>query len=336
MADYFHFWRFVKVLAMVLLAVSAPAIHAQQAGEAPPPPETPQIPPAPEAQSNGYTIHRDVDLVELHVSVVDDYGQFVPGLKEENFRIYEDDAAQKIAVLRQEDMPVSMGLVIDNSGSMDDKRAQVNAAALTFVTTSNPDDEVFVAHFNESYFLDLDKDFTSDISELRKALEHIESRGSTALYDALISSLGHLKSGYHDKKVLLVITDGEDNSSHNSLGETLQAVQKSNAIIYAVGLLRQESEDSAQRAREALTSLTQATGGAAFFPEGVEQVELICAQIARDIRHQYTLAYYPTNAAKDGSFRAVRVTISPPDATEKVSVRTRTGYYAQRAVAGNR
>jgi len=170
---------------------------------------------------------------------------------------------------------------------------------------------------------------------MKEALERIDSRGSTAFYDALIGSLDHLKKGTRDKKVLLVITDGEDNASRKSLEVAVQEAQRSDALIYAVGLLSQESKRAAKRARQALTMLTQATGGLAFFPEGAQDAEAICTQIAHDIRNQYTLAYYPTNTRRDGSFRAVQVEVLPPRGRGKFFVRTRSGYYAQRSAAGN-
>jgi len=296
--------------------------HAQQPAPAPP-----------QKKSDEYRIQRDVNLVVLHATVLDERGRFVQDLKLDNFRVFEDKAEQKLAVFKREDIPVSVGLVIDNSGSMRDKRERVNAAALTFVKTSNPDDEEFVVNFNDEFYLDLDKDFTSDINELKEALERIDARGSTALYDAIIGSLDHLKKGTRDKKVLLVITDGEDNASRKSLATTVQEAQQSDAVIYAVGLLSQESKRAAKRARQALTSLAQATGGLAFFPEGVQDAEAICTQIAHDIRNQYTLGYYPTNTRKDGSFRSVQVQLIPPRGRGKLSVRTRTGYYAQRVSA---
>jgi VWFA-related protein len=211
---------------------------------------------------------------------------------------------------------------------MEEKRAEVNAAALTLVEASNPDDEAFVAHFNEGY--EMDADFTANLGVLRKALDHTESRGSTALYDAVVNSLEHLKAGYRDKKVLLIVSDGEDNTSKYSLAEALDQAKRSSAIIYAIGLLREESPDSAERARKALLALTQATGGSAYFPEQVDQVKSICTQIAQDIRHQYTLGYYPTNTAKDGSSRSLRVEVAPEAGMGKLTVRTRTGYFATR------
>jgi len=319
----------LKILgALALLLVCAGSGRAQQPAQpAIPPPEPPPVVKAPP----GYAIERDVDLVLLHVSVADAGGQFVPGLRRENFRVFEDGVEQKISEVRQEDVPVSMGLLIDNSGSMEDKRPGVNAAAMTFVKTSNADDEVFVAHFNEQYFFDLDKDFTSDLGEMAKALGHLESDGATALYDAILSSLTHLKKGYQDKKVLLIVSDGEDNYSRATLAATLEQAQRSNAMIYAIGLLRQEKPESAERDRQALVSLAQATGGAAFFPEGVPEVESVCTQIARDIRHQYTIGYYPSKP-RDGSFRSLRVEVIPPPGAVQLSVRTRTGYFTTRGV----
>ncbi len=285
-------------------------------------------------KSDDYRILRDVNLVVLHATVLDPRGRFVSDLKQENFRVFEDSVEQKLAVFKREDIPVSMGLVVDNSGSMRDKREKVNAAALTFVKTSNPSDEAFVVNFNDDYYLDLDKDFTSDINELKEALERINARGSTALYDAVIGSLDHLKKGSRDKKVLLVVTDGEDNASRKSLELTIQEAHQSDAVIFAVGLLSQESKRAAKRARRALTALAEATGGLAFFPEGLQDVEAICTQIAHDIRNQYTLAYYPTNPRKDGTFRSVQVTVVPPRGHGKLTVRTRNGYYAHREAAG--
>lgn len=276
-----------------------------------------------------YKISVDVNLVVLHATVLDSRGHFVDNLKPENFKVYEDQVEQKITVFRHEDIPITVGLVIDNSGSMRDKRARVNASALTFVQTSNPFDEVFVVNFNDDYYLDLPKDFSSDVGELKEALDRIDSRGSTALYDAVLASLDHLKKGTRDKKVLLVVTDGEDNSSRATFEQLLKRVQGADASIYAVGLLSQESRRASKRARRALATLAQSTGGLAFFPNSVEQVETICTKIAHDIRNQYTLAYYPSNPKKDGTYRNISVQTIPPPGIGKLSVRTRTGYYAK-------
>ncbi len=293
-------------------------------------PNSAPLPPGqnPNAGKQGSSIKVDVNLVVLHTTVVDDRKRFAEGLKPENFRVYEDKNEQKLSVFKREDVPVSMGLVIDNSGSMRDKRPRVNEAALTLVQASNPQDEAFVVNFNDDFYLDLDKDFTNNISELKEALERIDSRGSTALRDAIIGSIDHLKKGSKDKKVLLVVTDGEDNASRNSLEKMIREVQKTDTVIYTIGLLGQENKKEAKRARKALEQIAAASGGLAFFPENVEDVHNICEQVAHDIRNQYILAYYPTNTNRDGTFRAIHVEVIPPHGRGKLLARTRNGYYA--------
>ncbi len=315
------------VLAVLLL--SAFSAYAQIPVNTPPPPP-PTSPEAGKPQS-GSKIQVDVNLVVLHTTVLDDRGKFVEGLTQDNFRVYEDKAEQKLSVFKREDIPVSMGLVIDNSGSMRDKRPRVNEAAITLVQNSNPQDEAFVVNFNDDFYLDLDKDFSSSIPELKEALERIDARGSTALYDALIGSLDHLKKGKKEKKVLLVVTDGEDNTSRSTLEKTIREIQKTDTVIYTIGLLSQESKRSAKNAKKALTEIALASGGVAYFPENVADVHSICEQVAHDIRHQYTLGYYPSNAARDGSFRTVRVDVIPPRGKGKLVARTRNGYYAPTA-----
>ena len=273
----------------------------------------------------------------LHVTVTDEGGQFIPDLKEGNFRVFEQNIEQKISVFSRDDIPVTMGLVIDNSGSMREKRAQVNAAAMTFVRTSNPQDEAFVVNFNDEYYLDTDGDFTSDQNNLNEALSRIDTRGSTALYDAVIGSLAHLKKGRKDKRVLLLITDGDDDASAKSLEDAMKAAEESNAEIYTIGVFSEDDLKNDKRmvrhSKKVLTDFAAATGGEAYFPDNLDQVTPICEQVAKEIRNQYTVAYYPTNEAQDGSFRTVQVRVIPPNGRGKLSVRSRTGYYAPKATA---
>jgi VWFA-related protein len=298
-------------------------------------PSASQTPPnLPAQQDGGYSIQRDVNLVVLYTTVLNERGQFVSGLQQDIFNVYEDKAKQMISVFREEDLSVSMGLVIDNSGSMRKSRPAVNAAALALIKNSNSQDEAFVVNFNGRYYFDTVHDFTNDISEMKDALERTVSLGTTALYDAVIGSLDHLKNGHKDRKVLLLVTDGKDNASRHTLGNAVQEAQRSDAMIYAIGLFSNEMKgEEIRKARRALTELTDATGGLAFFPENVTDAETICTHVARDIRNQYVIAYYPTNAALDGSFRSLRVSLTPPRGLGKLSVRTRSGYYA-RSVMG--
>jgi Ca-activated chloride channel family protein len=316
----------IAALFVFVFGVCALSSHAQIPIAPPPPPPPPPGQNAPDNKQGKISLN--VNLVVLHTSVLDDRGKFVDGLSQDNFRVYEDKVEQKLSVFKREDIPVSMGLVIDNSGSMRDKRPRVNEAALTLVQSSNPSDEAFVVNFNDDFYLDLDKDFTNSIPELKEALERIDARGSTALYDAIIGSLDHLKKGSKEKKVLLIVTDGEDNTSRNTLEKTIKEIQKTDTVIYTIGLLGQENKKSAKSAKRALTEIAAASGGVAYFPENVEDVHSICEQVAHDIRHQYTLAYYPSNTARDGSFRSVHVDVIPPRGHGKLVARTRNGYYA--------
>ncbi|MHB8501348.1 MAG: VWA domain-containing protein [Candidatus Acidiferrales bacterium] len=320
----------LRCFSNLFLLFSAIALFASPCFAQIPVPNAQPLPPGQDSDAGkqGSTIKVDVGLVVLHTTVLDDRGKFADGLKAENFRVYEDKVEQKLATFKREDVPVSMGLVIDNSGSMRDKRPRVNEAALTMVESSNPQDEAFVVNFNDDFYLDLDKDFTNSIPELKEALERIDSRGSTALYDAIVGSLDHLKKATKDKKVLLVVTDGEDNSSHYSLEKTLREIQKTNTVIYTIGLLGDEKRKDRNTAMRALKHIAEASGGLAFFPESVDDVHAICEQVAHDIRNQYTLAYYPSNTKKDGTFRAVTVQVIPPRGRGKLVARTRNGYYA--------
>lgn len=294
--------------------------------------------PAPAPNHDEYKINVDVNLVVLHATVLDKRGRSVDDLGKDAFRVYEDGVPQKLSVFSHADIPVTMGIVIDDSGSMREKRPAVNAASLTFVKTSNVQDQVFVVNFNDVYYLDTPGDFASNIEDLKAALDKIDSRGGTALYDAVNAALDHLKLGNRDKKTLLVITDGEDNASRYSLDELVRRAQKSNAVVYCIGLLGDEQpgglfkvhSGGAKHAAKVLKELAEITGGQAYFPKSLGEVEQTCVQIAHDIRNQYTLAYYPTNAAKDGTFRAVRVEALAPG-RGKLMVRTRTGYFAPKA-----
>jgi VWFA-related protein len=285
--------------------------------------------PKPPSQDDTGTVFRaDTRLVVLPTTVMDKNGHLVTTLTREAFTVLENGVQQEIKQFKREDVPVSMGLIIDNSGSMRDKRAKVEAAALALVKASNPDDEVFIVNFNDEAFLDNPggKDFTSDIKEMEDALTRIDSRGGTAMRDAIRMSIDHVKEKAHkDKKVLVVVTDGNDNSSVVSLEDLVRAAQQSEVLIYAVGLLSDEERREATRARKALEALAEATGGETFFPRDVSEVERIATQVAHDIRNQYTIAYTPLNQAMDGSFRQIKVTVKAPG---NPTVHARSGYYA--------
>jgi VWFA-related protein len=269
----------------------------------------------------------DTRIVVCHVTVVDKSGHLVTDLKKEAFSVFENKIKQEIRGFKREDLPVSLGLVIDNSGSMRNKLEQVKAAAVALVQASNKDDEVFVVNFNDAAYLDLPpgKDFTNSIQELAQALAKIDTRGGTAMRDAIQMSIEHLKKAHRDKKVLVVITDGNDNASLISLEALMRNAHQSEILIYGVGLLNEEEHREASRAKHALNDLAEATGGKTFFPTNVEEVGHIAQQVAHDIRNQYTIEYSPTNSAMDGTFRSIKIAVKAPG---NPTVRTRSGYYA--------
>jgi Ca-activated chloride channel homolog len=279
----------------------------------------------------GFIIKKNVDEVQLHATVVDDKRRLVTDLAKQDFAVFENGESQQITSFRREDIPVSIGIVIDNSGSMRDKRPAVNQAALNLVRASRPDDEVFIVNFNDEYYLD--QDFTSNLTQLKEGLEKVDSRGGTALYDAVVASADHLKKNAKlDKRVILVVTDGEDNASRESLEQAIRRLEAEDGpTVYTIGLLGEERQ---KRARRALEALAERTGGISFFPKDINEVDAISREVAHDIRNQYTIVYKPAMQKAEGGYRTVRVEARAPG-HGKLFVRTRTGYYAgqERAAA---
>jgi VWFA-related protein len=264
--------------------------------------------------------------------VEDRKGVSVSGLNQNNFQVYEDGVLQPIKYFSHQDIPVTVGLVIDNSGSMTRKRSDVIAAALAFARSSNPQDQMFVVNFNEyvSFALPEKTPFTDKGAELEVALSRIHTAGKTALYDAMAVAMEHLKKGNRDKKVLIVISDGGDNASKlSNLAQIMAMAQRSETIIYTIGLFDEQDE---YRNPGVLKQLAQNTGGDVFLPGSIKEVVPICERIAHDIRNQYTIAYVPANARQDGMFRAIHVKVVVPDGRYLV-VRTRPGYRAPLAGA---
>jgi Ca-activated chloride channel homolog len=330
-------------LAAAVLALPAQQASQRQAGAqpnpAPPlivdtdPVRSPDVvTPVPSAgplkkEGEGYLLHTDVEEVVLNATVLDGTN-LVQNLTRDDFTIYEDGVKQTLISFQHTDLPVSMGLVVDNSGSMYRKRPSVNKSALDLVEASNPQDEAFVVNFSDEAFIDCD--LTSNINKLRDGLSHIDSRGGTALYDAVVASADKLVAdAKRPKQVLILITDGEDNASSLTLEQTIERVQQlSGPVIYSIGLLfgDEMSRAEVRHARRALEMLSQETGGMAFFPKSIDQVDQITAEVARDIRSQYTLGYHSTKPTTTPGFRRVEVT-AESKGLGKLSVRTRTGYF---------
>jgi len=262
--------------------------------------------------------------VPLNVTVTDKGDHLVTNLEQGAFQVFENNVAQPIRIFKHEDVPVSMGLVIDNSGSMRSKRAGVEASALALVKDSNPQDETFVVNFNDEAYRDVD--FTSDIKVLQKGLERIDSKGGTAMRDAIRLSIDYLHDkAKRDKKVIIVITDGNDNASMVTLESLVKLAQQDGTLIYAIGLLGEEDKSDAAKARRALKLLVESTGGQVFYPKDVSDVEPIAHEVAHDIRNQYSIWYAPLNDNLDGTFRSVKVTVKGPGSPV---ARTRLGYWA--------
>lgn len=281
-----------------------------------------------------FTLNVDVELVQLPVSVLDDDGAPVLGLQQEHFRVFEDGAEQTISLFRQEDVPISVGLVIDTSGSMRNKRERVASSALVFVSESNPDDETFIVTFNKEAYLE--QGFTRSMGNLVDTLDNLDARSGTALNDAVWVSLDELEQrGRMDKKALLVISDGEDTDSRYGLNPLMERLRDVDASVYIVGLLELNDDrgglfrrSPSSKARRTLRDMAEATGGAAYFPETLDEIEEVCRRIAHDLRNHYTIGYEPTNQDFDGSWREIEVRVDAPRGFPDLEVRTRPGYTA--------
>ncbi len=323
------------LLATIAFAQNSPPNAAQPpetpatAAAAPQDPATQAQEPAANNEGNTFVFKKQVEEVVLHATVFDDQRRPVTGLDRSAFSVYEDGQSQTITAFHTEDVPVALGIVVDNSGSMRDKRDQVNQALVNLIRASNPQDEVFVVNFSDKSYLD--QDFTSNLNLLQAALHQVSTRGSTALYDAIVASDVHLENNPRlQKRVLLVITDGQDNMSAETLQEASRRLQQINGpTLYAVGLL---GSGLKQNGRDALQQLAQATGGAAYFPDTLDQVDNITRTVAHDIRAQYRIAYKLKNQGSKPSYQSIKVEAHAPN-YGPLTVRTREGYYAPESPA---
>lgn len=309
-----------------------PDAPQQEAAPVPPAPNQPgstvQVP-AQQGQAtrrgrnDEYIFTSEVEEVSLQATVVDARNRLVTDLSKEAFTVYENGVPQAITGFERRDVPVSLGILIDNSGSMREKRPHVNAAALNLVRSSNPRDEVFVVNFADEPYLD--QDFTNNVQLLKEALENLSARGGTGLYDAVIAAADHLaKSGKYTRKVLLVVTDGEDNASRQTLEQAVRRVQAENGpTIYAIGIMEGKRE---RRARRALEALSYQTGGMPFFPREPHEVEEIAQAVSRDIRNQYIIVYKPSESKAKGGYRTIKVE-AKAKGYKDLQVRTRSGYF---------
>jgi Ca-activated chloride channel family protein len=362
-------WNWIATLSLLagMFAGGAIRVAAQATAQTPAAAQTPKVQtrqtstltrdadpvPSPDAMTNGapaavplptqegvitkedgkFTLRADASEVHLNASVIDSTGRAVQGLPQDAFHVYEDGTPEKIVAFKQEDLPISLGILIDSSGSMYDKRAAVDAASLNLVKLSNPKDEAFLVDFSSEAYID--QDFTNSIAKLQQGLSYIKSSGGTALYDAVIASADYLsKNAKRSKQVLLIVTDGDDNASSATLEATIRRVQNLDGpAIYCIGLLFGDdvSHSESKHSREVLTELANQTGGVAFFPKSLKDVDGLAQEVAEDIRSQYTIEYHSSKPPTDPGYRTIHV-----EAKEKgykgLEVRTRAGYFPK--VAG--
>jgi len=268
----------------------------------------------------------DTRLVSIPTTVVDSRGHLVTNLKQDAFTVFENNKRQPISIFKREDTPVSLGLIIDNSGSIKEKRRGVEEAALAMVKASNPDDEVFIVNFNNEAFLDTP--FTQDMKKMEEGLTKFDARSGTAMRDAIVMSMDYMQEkAKRDKKILVVITDGDDNQSSdsNTLEKMIARAQTSGILIYTFGILSDEERSKAKAAQRALKAIASSTGALSYFPLKMEEVGPLALEVAHEIRNQYFIAYSATNHVLDGTFRQIRVEVKGPNSPK---ARTRTGYWA--------
>jgi Ca-activated chloride channel homolog len=280
------------------------------------------------AQDEAPKVHRlnmDVDRVLVYATVTESArNRPVRGLEKKDFQIWEDKVEQKIVDFSSEDVPVSVGIIFDVSGSMKDKITNAQRAAATFFKSGTKQDEYFEVQFADRP--KISSDFTNDVTKLQNSLLSVPTKGSTALYDAVYLGLNKLKESNNPKKALLLITDGEDNRSRYSFGDVRSFIREQDVQLYAIGIL----DPATGAGRDALAQLTDITGGRAFFPGSAFEMSDICKKIAAELKNQYVIGYRSTNTAKDGAWRKIRVKVSNQKGKDiaSLNVRAKTGYYA--------
>ena len=309
----------ILVSMFVLLAERLIVSFAQES-------ENPDPPPASNDAKDFIKI--DVDMVLVNATVTDPSNRFVTGLEKEHFQLFEDKVLQQITQFSNEDIPTSIGLLFDVSSSMSDKIGRAKDAAVAFLKTSNPDDEFFLITFADKP--QVDEEFTNDVSDIQNRLAYKPAKGSTTLYDSVYLGLQKMKQGHNPKKAILLITDGEDTRSRYSLVNVRNAVKESDVQIYAIGIVNSYYSDFSQgrTGRAVLEEMTEITGGKAYFPNSVYELEDICTKIAIELKNQYVLGYASSNSAKDGRWRKIKVKLNAPKGLPALSVRSKTGYFA--------
>ena len=312
-------------LALPVLLILTCALSAQQQSS------SAQQQESKEPKVSAHSVKVDVDLVLANVTVTLRDGRFVTGLEKENFKLTEDKVPQDIVYFSSEDIPVSVGIILDVSGSMKDKLKTAVEAAVTFMKGGSPDDEYFLVEFADKP-TDI-VDFTNDIAKLQNHFFVSKAKGRTALYDAVYMGLSKLEQGNNAKRALLLITDGEDNRSRYTFSNVREFVKEKDVQMYAIGITNGWGDAAAEQGRALLRDLAAISGGNSFFPSSVYNLEEICRNIAKELKYQYVLGYHSTNQAKNGEWRKIKVTAELPN--NKLTVRSKQGYYGPSPASGN-
>jgi Ca-activated chloride channel family protein len=273
----------------------------------------------------------DIDLVLLTATVKDRANRYVRGLTQESFQIWEDKTEQQIRYFSEEDVPLSVGIIFDISGSMANKLAPARAAASTFLRMGERGDEYFLIEFSDR--AGLVQDFTTDITKLQNSLLATYAKGGTSLYDALYFGMEKVNRGHNSRKALLLITDGEDNHSRYSFSDVREFAKEHDVLVYSIGLLEEQSTQLPRMGAAVLQDLANITGGIAFFPDSIAALDAICAQIGNDLKNQYVIGYHSTNPNSDGKWRKIRMKVNMPKGAPRLSVRAKSGYYASKVAS---
>ncbi len=315
------------LIVAAFLAVALPAVIAARTSRG----QNPQEPSADKPDKKNTTLKVDVDLVLVNATVTDSLNRYVSGLEQEHFQIREDKVEQKISYFSSEDVPISLGVIFDVSGSMKDKISTARDAAVTFLKTGNPEDEYFLVEFANRP--EVAADFTTDVTKLQNKLIFTPAKGMTAMYDSVYLGLEKLKEGTNPKKALLLITDGEDNRSRYTFQNVKDFVKEQDVQIYGIGIVDDWNSQlgAGHTGRAMIEELSELTGGGAFFPSSVYDLEDICTKIAVELKNQYVLGYHSTNGSKDGRWRKLNVKVNPPKGIQHLNVRSKSGYYAPTA-----
>jgi Ca-activated chloride channel family protein len=305
--------RLVVILALIATVASAQDVKAP-------------------ARNSTQTLKIDVDLVLVHATVTDPQNRYVTGLEQEYFQLWEDRIEQRIDYFSSEDVPVTVGIIFDVSGSMKDKISTARDAAVAFLKAGNPDDEYFLVEFSNRP--QLTQALTTDIAKVQNRIVFTPAQGSTALYDAVYLGLETLKEANNPKKALLLITDGEDNRSRYNFSNIKEFVKEQDVQIYSIGIVNEWGSQfgPGTSGRAIVEELSEWTGGRAFFPGSVYDLEDVCTKIAIELKNQYVLGYRSTNEAQNGKWRELRVRVTPPKGIPRLNIRAKRGYYA--ALAG--